>query len=107
MHAGSPPPMRPFTHCEGDSRSIRSVILRFVTNTLCSFCQPLERSKRESHAPHEHHLFPGRKAVAINVRGGRTLTLATVGALAASLLAVGGVATASSAASEVYACVHK
>ncbi|MEV3986513.1 hypothetical protein [Nonomuraea sp. NPDC049758] len=45
--------------------------------------------------------------MAINVRGGRTLTLATVGALAASLLAVGGVATASSAASEVYACVHK
>ncbi|MFI6928021.1 hypothetical protein ACIBIZ_49385 [Nonomuraea spiralis] len=43
----------------------------------------------------------------IKVRGGRTLTLATVGALAASLLAVGGVATASSAASEVYACVHK
>ncbi|WP_211370302.1 collagen-like protein [Nonomuraea turkmeniaca] len=47
------------------------------------------------------------KAVAINVRGGRTLTLATVGALAASLLAVGGVATASSAAGEVHACVHK
>ncbi|MGW2159665.1 hypothetical protein [Nonomuraea sp. NPDC001699] len=45
--------------------------------------------------------------MAIKVRGGRTLTLATVGALAASLLAVGGVATASSAASEVYACVHK
>ncbi|MGP3918775.1 hypothetical protein [Nonomuraea sp. 10N515B] len=36
-----------------------------------------------------------------------SLTLATVGALAASLLAVGGVATASSAAGEVHACVHK
>jgi hypothetical protein len=45
--------------------------------------------------------------VAIKARGGRTLTLATVGALAASLLAVGGVATASSAAGEVHACVHK
>ncbi|MEV0351038.1 hypothetical protein AB0H88_35090 [Nonomuraea sp. NPDC050680] len=44
--------------------------------------------------------------MAIKIRGARTLTLATVGALAASLLAVGGVATASSA-SEVYACVHK
>jgi hypothetical protein len=45
--------------------------------------------------------------VAIKVRGGRTLTLAAVGALAASLLTVGGVATASSAAAEVHACVHK
>ncbi|MEV4173901.1 hypothetical protein [Nonomuraea sp. NPDC049709] len=45
--------------------------------------------------------------MAIKVRGGRTITLATVGALAASLLAVGGVATASSAAAEVHACVHK
>ncbi|MFI7707690.1 hypothetical protein [Nonomuraea sp. NPDC049480] len=45
--------------------------------------------------------------MAIKVRGGRTLTLATAGALAASLLAVGGVATASSAANEVHACVHK
>ncbi|SEN70144.1 collagen-like protein [Nonomuraea pusilla] len=45
--------------------------------------------------------------MAINVRGGRTLTLATVGALAASLLAVGGVATASAAGSEVNACVNK
>ncbi|HUR04656.1 MAG TPA: hypothetical protein VM347_19080, partial [Nonomuraea sp.] len=44
--------------------------------------------------------------MAIKIRGGRTLTLATVGALAVSLLAVGGVATASSA-EEVYACVHK
>ncbi|MER7505093.1 hypothetical protein AB0L05_32635 [Nonomuraea pusilla] len=45
--------------------------------------------------------------MAINVRGGRTLTLATVGALAASLLAVGGVATASAAGGEVNACVNK
>lgn len=45
--------------------------------------------------------------MATKVRRGRTLTLATVGALAASLLTVGGVATASSAASEVHACVHK
>ncbi|WP_222871786.1 collagen-like protein [Nonomuraea sp. PA05] len=46
--------------------------------------------------------------MAIKVRGGRTITLAAVGALAASLLTVGGVATASSAAaSEVHACVHK
>ncbi|MEV1167567.1 hypothetical protein [Nonomuraea sp. NPDC049784] len=45
--------------------------------------------------------------MAIKVRGGRTLTLAAVGALAASLLTVGGVATASSAAGEVHACVHK
>ncbi|WP_345559817.1 hypothetical protein [Nonomuraea rosea] len=45
--------------------------------------------------------------MAIKVRGGRTLTLAAVGALAASLLTVGGVATASSAAAEVHACVHK
>ncbi|NRQ34033.1 collagen-like protein [Nonomuraea sp. NN258] len=43
----------------------------------------------------------------MKVRGGRTLTLATVGALAASLLAIGGVATASSASNEVHACVHK
>ncbi|MEV0201573.1 hypothetical protein [Nonomuraea sp. NPDC050691] len=42
----------------------------------------------------------------MKVRGGRTLTLATVGALALSLLAVGGVATASSGG-EVYACVNK
>ncbi|MFI6787333.1 hypothetical protein ACIBG4_08375 [Nonomuraea sp. NPDC050383] len=42
----------------------------------------------------------------MKVRGGRTLTLATVGALALSLLAVGGVATASSSG-EVYACVNK
>ncbi|MEV4080056.1 hypothetical protein ACGFJC_50825 [Nonomuraea fuscirosea] len=51
------------------------------------------------------------------VRRGRTLTLATVGALAASLLATGGVATASSAVSAavsagatagtVVACVHR
>ncbi|MFG6199117.1 hypothetical protein [Nonomuraea sp. JJY05] len=45
--------------------------------------------------------------MANKVRGGRTLTLAAVGALAASLLTVGGVATASSAAGEVHACVHK
>ncbi|MFG1709568.1 hypothetical protein ACFLIM_40930 [Nonomuraea sp. M3C6] len=45
--------------------------------------------------------------MAIKLRGGRTLTLAAVGALAASLLAVGGVATASSAGAEVHACVHK
>ncbi|GAA2215501.1 hypothetical protein GCM10009850_109690 [Nonomuraea monospora] len=46
--------------------------------------------------------------MAIKVRGGRTITLAAVGALAASLLTVGGVATASSAsAAEVHACVHK
>jgi hypothetical protein len=45
--------------------------------------------------------------VANKVRGGRTLTLAAVGALAASILTVGGVATASSAAGEVHACVHK
>ncbi|MGN9843854.1 hypothetical protein ACTMTI_37585 [Nonomuraea sp. H19] len=45
--------------------------------------------------------------MAIKIRGGRTFTLAAVGALAASLLTVGGVATASSAGSEVYACVHK
>ncbi|MFC5835752.1 hypothetical protein [Nonomuraea insulae] len=44
--------------------------------------------------------------MAIKVRGGRTITLAAVGALAASLLTVGGVATASSA-SQVHACVHK
>ncbi|MEU8251441.1 hypothetical protein [Nonomuraea sp. NPDC048916] len=48
----------------------------------------------------------------MKVRGGRTLTLAAVGALAASLLTVGGVATASatsqaSAAGEVHACVNK
>ncbi|QYC45419.1 Collagen triple helix repeat (20 copies) [Nonomuraea coxensis DSM 45129] len=45
--------------------------------------------------------------MAIKIRGGRALTLATVGALAASLLAVGGVATASSAGNQVTACVHK
>ncbi|MFI6741130.1 hypothetical protein ACIBI9_50120 [Nonomuraea sp. NPDC050451] len=45
--------------------------------------------------------------MANKIRGGRTLTLAAVGALAASLLTVGGVATASSAAGEVHACVHK
>lgn len=45
--------------------------------------------------------------MAIKVRGGRTITLAAVGALAASLLTVGGVATASSAGSQVHACVHK
>lgn len=45
--------------------------------------------------------------MAIKVRGGRALTLATVGALAASLFTIGGVATASSAANEVHACVHK
>ncbi|AQZ68299.1 hypothetical protein BKM31_48670 [[Actinomadura] parvosata subsp. kistnae] len=45
--------------------------------------------------------------MAIKIRGGRTITLAAAGALAASLLTVGGVATASSAASEVHACVHK
>lgn len=43
----------------------------------------------------------------IKDRGGRVLTLATVGALAASLLTVGGIATASSAGNEVHACVHK
>ncbi|MEV4158539.1 hypothetical protein [Nonomuraea dietziae] len=46
--------------------------------------------------------------MAIKIRGGRTLTLATVGALALSLFTIGGVATASSAAGqEVHACVHK
>ncbi|MCK2213630.1 collagen-like protein [Actinomadura sp. ATCC 31491] len=45
--------------------------------------------------------------MAIKVRGGRTLTLAAVGALAASLLTVGGVATASSASGQVTACVNK
>ncbi|MEV0230874.1 hypothetical protein [Nonomuraea sp. NPDC050786] len=45
--------------------------------------------------------------MAIKLRGGRTFTLAAAGALAASLLTVGGVATASSAAGEVHACVHK
>ncbi|MFE3454112.1 hypothetical protein ACFXJ8_34835 [Nonomuraea sp. NPDC059194] len=45
--------------------------------------------------------------MAIKVRGGRALTIASVGALAASLFTVGGVATASSAANEVHACVHK
>ncbi|WP_431902878.1 hypothetical protein [Nonomuraea sp. bgisy101] len=45
--------------------------------------------------------------MAIKVRGGRALTLATVGALTASLFTIGGVATASSTANEVHACVHK
>jgi hypothetical protein len=49
--------------------------------------------------------------VAIKVRRGRVLTLATAVALAGSLLTVGGVATASSAVSsavnEVTACVNK
>ncbi|MEU4571510.1 hypothetical protein [Nonomuraea sp. NPDC023979] len=48
--------------------------------------------------------------MALKVRGGRSLALVSAGALAASLLTVGGVATASSvssAAGEVTACVHK
>ncbi|MEV2271440.1 collagen-like domain-containing protein [Nonomuraea africana] len=46
--------------------------------------------------------------MAIKIRGGRALTLTTVGALTLSLFTIGGVATASSAAGEeVHACVHK